>query len=569
MPRPPPRLRHFRVPVFLLALVLLSFVGFATAWGVQDLTRNTAWVEHSYEVLNEIERTQSAVRAAESAGRGYRLTDQASLQADFLSEAPKAVASGASIVSLTRDNPQQNARARTLHSAVQARLVELQRLLDLQNAQGMRAAQEAMRIGNSILLTQHINDAAEDLRSHELVLLEARHQRGATHASILIGFVAFGIVLSLGLLGALIMSLNRENRRARDLEASTRGAMEELEITLIQRDQLSEQRRRLGVYSGMLQSCQSRDEAMELTANTIEDLMPHVGGRCYLSRASQDHFETAATFGRELVASHDVLRAEECWALRRGQPHHTDGVLGRMRCSHIEHGSSLTGIATLCVPLAAQNSSLGMLYACAPADGGPMDNDAALLESIAEQLGMALANLQLRETLRTQSLRDPLTGLFNRRYLEENLQRELQRCQRKGLPLSVLMIDVDHFKRFNDQQGHAAGDAVLAHVGRTLQALVRAEDLACRYGGEEFTVIMPEADARIALDRAEAIRRAISATTVVHLKRTLGPVTASIGVSTFPTDGATPEVLLEVADAALYRAKAEGRDRVLHAAPLG
>jgi diguanylate cyclase (GGDEF)-like protein len=171
----------------------------------------------------------------------------------------------------------------------------------------------------------------------------------------------------------------------------------------------------------------------------------------------------------------------------------------------------------------------------------------------------------LRETLQHQSLRDPLTGLFNRRYLEENLARELHRCARRRTPLSLLMIDVDHFKRFNDTHGHAAGDALLAQVGRTIAGSIRAEDMACRYGGEEFTVILPETDAATAHARAETIRRALESTSLVHLRQTLGPVTASIGVSTWPEDGTTPEVLLQVADAWLYRAKAEGRNRVLPA----
>ncbi len=142
----------------------------------------------------------------------------------------------------------------------------------------------------------------------------------------------------------------------------------------------------------------------------------------------------------------------------------------------------------------------------------------------------------------------------------------MQRCARQGLPLSLLMLDIDHFKRFNDQHGHAAGDAVLAHVGRTLQSLIRNEDLACRYGGEEFTIVLPEATAAVALERAEAILSATASTTIVHLRSTLGPVTASIGAATFPGDGATVDVLFGFADAALYRAKAEGRNRVVHTA---
>jgi diguanylate cyclase (GGDEF)-like protein len=266
------------------------------------------------------------------------------------------------------------------------------------------------------------------------------------------------------------------------------------------------------------------------------------------------------------VASGDLIAPGDCWALRRGQPHHVDGRSGGQRCAHIDHSGSVAGISTLCVPLVAQGDTVGLLHVSAMPGAGDDDNEAELVTSVGEQLAMAMANLRLRETLRVQSLRDPLTGLFNRRYLEENLARELQRCERRSLPLSLLMLDVDNFKRFNDQHGHAAGDAVLSHVGRTLEALVRGEDLACRYGGEEFTLILPEADAATAIARAETIRRTVAMTTLLHMGQTLGPVTMSIGVASFPADGATPEVLLGLADASLYRAKAEGRDRVVHAA---
>ena len=116
-----------------------------------------------------------------------------------------------------------------------------------------------------------------------------------------------------------------------------------------------------------------------------------------------------------------------------------------------------------------------------------------MVKTLAEHLALAVANLKLRETLRTQSIRDPLTGLFNRRYMEESLERELRRTIRKKLPLALLMVDVDHFKHFNDTFGHEAGDEILRELARLFQSRLRAEDIACRYGGEEFVLILPDA----------------------------------------------------------------------------
>src|SRR5690606_23026161 len=130
-----------------------------------------------------------------------------------------------------------------------------------------------------------------------------------------------------------------------------------------------------------------------------------------------------------------------------------------------------------CIPLSAQGETLGMVHASGPAGGGEGDNDAVIIELLGEQLALAIGNLRLRETLRQQSLRDPLTGLFNRRYFEESLRREMLRCERRSLPLALMVIDIDRFKSFNDNQGHSAGDAVLAQVGRCVASLVRAEDM--------------------------------------------------------------------------------------------
>lgn len=176
-----------------------------------------------------------------------------------------------------------------------------------------------------------------------------------------------------------------------------------------------------------------------------------------------------------------------------------------------------------------------------------------------------MANLRLQETLRTQSVRDPLTGLFNRRYLEVSLERELLRASRRALPLAALMLDIDHFKRFNDSYGHDAGDALLAQFADVLKRTVRSEDIACRYGGEEFTVVLLEADALAAAQRAEAIRAAVAEMSVVHQQQQLPHVTVSVGVALFPRDARGPEDLLRRADAALYAAKRAGRDRVASA----
>jgi diguanylate cyclase (GGDEF)-like protein len=175
---------------------------------------------------------------------------------------------------------------------------------------------------------------------------------------------------------------------------------------------------------------------------------------------------------------------------------------------------------------------------------------------------MALANLTLRETLRHQSIRDPLTSLFNRRYFEESLEREIRRAQRRGSLLGVIMLDLDRFKLFNDSFGHEAGDALLRAFGEMLRRKVRGEDVACRYGGEEFAVLLPEATLDAARERAEELRLAAKSLQVAYQDHLLGPITLSLGVAVYPDQGLSGQTVLRAADAALYKSKADGRDRV-------
>jgi diguanylate cyclase (GGDEF)-like protein len=182
--------------------------------------------------------------------------------------------------------------------------------------------------------------------------------------------------------------------------------------------------------------------------------------------------------------------------------------------------------------------------------------------TFAEQVGLSVSNLRLREALRNQSIRDPLTSLFNRRYLEEMMERETRRAVRAEYGLGVLMLDLDRFKTFNDTYGHDAGDTVLREAAAFLLKSVRAEDIVCRFGGEEFVIILPMADLKATYARAERIRSKVREMTVLHHGQSVGMITVSIGVAALPGHGTAPKGLLEAADAALYRAKREGRDRV-------
>ncbi|UVC07702.1 sensor domain-containing diguanylate cyclase [Rhizobium sp. TH2] len=294
----------------------------------------------------------------------------------------------------------------------------------------------------------------------------------------------------------------------------------------------------------------------------MADFVGGLSGTVHLTSASRNLVDEVAQWGtvRSSVAQ---FAPEDCWALRRGQEHISGPEILSPRCAHITENGNY---GYVCMPLAAQGETLGILHLCEPnAAEKPrwLDERRQILRGIVDTLALELANLRLRETLRQQSIRDPNTGLFNRRYLEETSSRELRRMERSHLPLVMIMLDVDHFKQFNDTFGHEAGDLVLKQVAATMLDNAREADIVSRYGGEEFAVVMPGASLQEGIERAEALRVAVKQLHVTHRGRTLGTITMSLGVAAYPEHGASWSELANAADHALYKAKEEGRDRAV------
>ncbi len=293
-------------------------------------------------------------------------------------------------------------------------------------------------------------------------------------------------------------------------------------------------------------------------------------GKLYLVRLPGDYLEHVSTWG-EASPNEGTFTFRDCWALRRAQPHWVRDTHAEPLCGHVTPVSKSV-LPYVCVPLIAQGKMLGLLHVQrlkielgSSENAGSIESGLDLAAAVAEEVALALANLNLRETLQEQSIRDPLTGLHNRRYLEDSLIRELARAKRKTQPLSIILLDIDHFKRINDTFGHGAGDMVLRRLGLVLQAYVRESDIACRVGGEEFSLLLPEGPLQIATQRAEDIRKAVNELTLKHEEQDLGAVTVSLGVATFPDHGTTADALIRAADQVLYDAKHKGRNRVVSA----
>jgi diguanylate cyclase (GGDEF)-like protein/PAS domain S-box-containing protein len=323
----------------------------------------------------------------------------------------------------------------------------------------------------------------------------------------------------------------------------------------------------LNEMGSLLQCAKSSEEAFAVIGQSAKQLFLGArSGALFVHKSSQHTLEVAATWGGSCALG-AVFAPDDCWSLRTGQPHWSESPTQSVVCAHVDNSFSAN---YLCVPMVAHGETLGVLHLrCNPDHSADAEADQKSRESVkrlaalaAGQIALSLANLHLRETLRDQSIRDPLTGLFNRRFMQESLNKELQRSRRKQRPLAIIFLDLDHFKHFNDAFGHDAGDSVLKSMADIFRAHFRTDDVICRYGGEEFAVILPESTIEDAARRAEALRLATRDLKVVYRGTSLGPVTLSIGIAGFPDHAQDAQELLDRADKCLYQSKAHGRDRV-------
>lgn len=362
--------------------------------------------------------------------------------------------------------------------------------------------------------------------------------------------------------GTRVIQCNiRDITERRRIDASLRAANEDLATLVTEMKKRDSEMHSLLRMNDLLQTCSNQEEAYRVIVLMADELFNGQDGGLAIRHEGNPEYEMIAHWGEaeRMTASFTM---DDCWAMRRGQPHEVLDPQSSLMCRHFVDEPK-TGY--LCIPLAVQGESLGLL--CLMGDGTESSeqrvNRRNLALMLSESIKLSLFNLRLQEKLRDQATRDPLTGLFNRRYLDDSLERELHRAQRKQSPLSVVMLDLDHFKHFNDTFGHDAGDLLLRELGNVLSASLRQGDISCRYGGEEFVLVFPDSPLANTRKRVEEIRNLIKGLEIRHGERQLGRITVSAGVAAAPEHGYTAAELLRAADGALYAAKQGGRDRLV------
>lgn len=342
--------------------------------------------------------------------------------------------------------------------------------------------------------------------------------------------------------------------RSKGGNTKLRVAYQELKHSFAEETERMRQTVLLGELSQALQGCINNAELTELVARSAVALFPGSSGALLLNAAA-DRVELHHAWGGS--AHEENFPPQDCWALRIGRPYRAQQS-GAVSCAHLREKHA----GYICLPLIANGEILGVLHLSRL--GGNVMNAGIpwVAESIAERTAIAISVIRREERLEIRATRDALTGIYNRRFMEEALAIEQSRAERRGSSIGLMMVDVDYFKRFNDTFGHDAGDAVLGGIGRLLSRTMREGDMPCRYGGEEFAVILPGADLAQTRQRAEAIRTAIERWKPQNEGHVFGQVTVSIGIAALPLNGNSWQAALKAADEALYAAKHGGRNQV-------
>jgi diguanylate cyclase (GGDEF)-like protein len=515
----------------------------------EQLVRSRDWRDHSQDVLTTLQLTSQRLDRIEFSSRLFLMGKN---EDDLTTAQSNAIALDTGLIhlnDLVKDNADQTSRAQALHNCV----LQLKQQVD-----------EALLKGASPQKTmlECRNDASK-MQEAERALLTQRTEDAQKYIyrSLLAG--AGFLIVSLAVVIALFGFLIRDARRRHSLDQQIFNANSQLEVTVLTLQKRAAEAALLMSAREELQLCTTPAQAHKAVIRYSKQLLPSVQAALFIINNSRNMVEIAATSEDE-TGLLDGFPLDACCGLRSGKLRWRKPAQSEVHCSHFV-GTPPDNY--LCIPLAAHGDTLGILYIECPTPLVAIDaeRNQKSLEELAEIASMSIAGLNLRSRLEHQSIRDGLTDLFNRHFMEISLDREVRRATRNTSELSVLMLDVDHFKKFNDTYGHEAGDSILREVAESFRQSVRAEDIICRYGGEEFVIILPETSQPAALERAEAIRKRVAELRVRFHNQALREITISIGVATFPQSGATLEEMLRASDRALYMAKHGGRNQVVMA----
>lgn len=551
---------HLSSAIILVIMLLTLIIPFKTTSWVRSTQNDIARIQ---DISKELEHLLSLIKDAETGQRGFVITGKEPFLESYYSALGELSQARKSLKRLASGSKELERTLEKVAQLVDGKMASISETIEVRREQGFAAAQMIVAGARGKEFMDQLRHEIGSQLSVNAVQAERLHvelHERSTIANIAqVGATVFNVLLLVFLLYFMFRLLKQRQETSNDL----RQAGERLTIGMAEIERRNQDISTISQMTQALDSTQSTIETCKIIALYCQRLLPGTSGALYLFRNSRDLLEKDAQWGN-VAHGNQVIQPDECWALRRGQPHHAENTLD-LCCSHYD--AQMGELRHLCIPLTAQGNVLGLVYIEMPlAIASQAPHQQTLAIAVSEQMALALANARLRDVLRHQSIVDPLTGLYNRRYMDETLKRELALAKRNEKPLTLIVLDIDHFKKVNDTYGHEAGDTVLIALAEVLKKEVRESDLACRFGGEELVLILPDCSAEVAMKRAESVRLSISRLDIHYKGQRITQVTASFGIAVFPEHGATPEHLFQEADQALYTAKHNGRNMVMLAA---
>lgn len=528
--------------IVVISLVLVSFIA------TSEFIESRIWVKHTNTVIAKINELEVNIQQADKSHLLAILTNNEEYFVQYIVISNTFIQQAIALDQLVSDNPIQKKRASALLAASDKLAAIKYRSLPNQKKQ---LANRAGSLDPIFAISHQMLDILTQMLAEEQKLLNIRYDN-SNHLLEQLKLTFIILVVAFSILAAMGYVLYRNaNLKQIDFQKSLMSSQSLAQANLQNISIMSE-------MSNLLLACRDTTESFGVIAHFAKKIIQSDAGAMYLYWESRNQLERKAEWGEKLE-SQLVFEPSTCWALRRGQMHVYDHALDTIPCNHItEHAQ----VSTICIPISAQGIVQGAIYFQRSHLSSFIESEQQLLSNFSSQIALALANMRLKETLKDQTVRDTLTGLFNRRFMEENLQQIISNAERKNTQFGIVMLDIDHFKQFNDRHGHDAGDAILREIGQLLKNTMRGSDTACRYGGEEFVLIFPESTLAFVEKRCAELLKKIEALNIQYLGNPLGILTASIGIVIYPTHGTNVEVLIRAADTALYEAKASGRNQL-------
>jgi diguanylate cyclase (GGDEF)-like protein len=534
---------------FVLMLLFLVAMALDSRSRTSELLSSQEFVERTNAVLHEMDGVEDGLQDAREAALHYVLTPEKEDLVTFDAAVAQTWTRLDRISQLTKNDKGYAGKIEQLRGWIRDELRQLS---------------DNMRTTHTLLIfhskeadfnRDRVRDGIQKFKDDEEALLAQRNEAARARARAVESSVTWRIGGFSALMAVLFLLVIRESKKLRIAEKRALNSQTKLEGSLQQLQSETESGRLLNDLQANLQICINPPEAYEVLGGYAQKFIPNSAGAVFAIDSSRNLMGVMASWGDSLSPTQHILSPEDCCAMRGSRLHLRMEVSQGLACRHF---SGSIPDAYLCLPLAALGETLGILHISVQNSDVFTPQRLALIQQSGEYAALRLANLRLREKLHDQSIRDPLTGLYNRRFLEASLDQELHRSSRHHTGVGVIMADIDKFKAFNDTFGHNAGDIVLKEVAALFRRSVRTEDIVCRYGGEEFLIVLPDTTLESVRERAEAMREAIEKLELQHAGHALGKITASFGIS-FSQDGVlTPDILLRYADEALYESKRRG-----------